>query len=390
MEQFSNVQNAVTAYEACSRSSRRRHRGAARSCASSTRSGARGPSSTRCTSGSSRAETGGARSSCSRRWRSSRPSASIEGADAIALWKQILELDPADAGRPRHAGEAGRAREGRGDGGRGAGARRHAAPDDTRGSRAAEARHGLRRAREGSRGAARTWRRVLDLSPGHAKALRVLRESYVAAGDWDGLEELYASQNDWEGLVDFLSTTADKATSPAQKLTISFRAARIFEQKLDAERRGALLRARAHGRRQERARGGGPRADLREGREVGAACRRSTRCCSARDRGRGRSVDLRKLAARPADRSRTRPRPWATRGARTSSRTMRDELGLLESCRAPRGRGRPSSPPCRPAQEEEGLDADQARTLRLKLAEVYARELGKLDEAVATYSDLLE
>ncbi len=60
--------------------------------------------------------------------------------------------------------------------------------------------------------AARTWRRVLALSPGHAKALRVLRESYVAASDWDGLEELYASQSDWEGLVDFLSGAADKAT----------------------------------------------------------------------------------------------------------------------------------------------------------------------------------
>ena len=65
----------------------------------------------------------------------------------------------------------------------------------------------------------------------------MLRESYVAANDWDGLEELYASQSDWEGLVDFLSGAADKATEPQVKLDISFRAARIFEERLHAPER---------------------------------------------------------------------------------------------------------------------------------------------------------
>ena len=36
------------------------------------------------------------------------------------------------------------------------------------------------------------WQRVLALQPGHAKALRVLRESYLAVGDFDGLTALYA------------------------------------------------------------------------------------------------------------------------------------------------------------------------------------------------------
>src|SRR6185295_16109164 len=85
--------------------------------------------------------------------------------------------------------------------------------------------------------AARTWRRVLALSPGHAKALRVLREAYVAANDWDGLEELYASQSDWEGLVDFLSSAADRSTDPQVKLDISYRAARIFEHRLRSPER---------------------------------------------------------------------------------------------------------------------------------------------------------
>ena len=42
-------------------------------------------------------------------------------------------------------------------------------------------------------GALRVWRRVLELSPGHAKALRILRDSYLAIGDYDGLTALYAS-----------------------------------------------------------------------------------------------------------------------------------------------------------------------------------------------------
>src|SRR5271165_4696038 len=48
------------------------------------------------------------------------------------------------------------------------------------------------------------WRRVLAIQPGHAKALRVLRDSHLAVGDYDGLAQLYAQNQDWEGLVDVL------------------------------------------------------------------------------------------------------------------------------------------------------------------------------------------
>ena len=69
------------------------------------------------------------------------------------------------------------------------------------------------------------WRRVLALQPGHAKALRVLRDSYLAVGDYDGLTELYAQNDDWEGLVEVLSGAADKATDPQLKVDLSFRCA---------------------------------------------------------------------------------------------------------------------------------------------------------------------
>src|SRR6185369_13282787 len=41
-------------------------------------------------------------------------------------------------------------------------------------------------------------------------------------------------------------------------------------------------------------------------------------------------------------------------------------------------------------KKKKGLTAPLKRQLRLKLADVYARELSKLDEAVAAYRDLVE
>lgn len=80
--------------------------------------------------------------------------------------------------------------------------------------------------------AVRTWRRVLDLSPGHSRALRVLRESYLGSGDFDALEELYGSQNDWDGLSEVLSNAADRAKDNQSKVALSYRAARVYEEKL--------------------------------------------------------------------------------------------------------------------------------------------------------------
>ncbi|MCL2725127.1 MAG: tetratricopeptide repeat protein [Polyangiaceae bacterium] len=89
--------------------------------------------------------------------------------------------------------------------------------------------------------ALRTWRRVLDLSPSHAKALRILRDAALATGDYDGVTEFYAKSNDWEGLVEVLSTAADRATDPLLKIDLSYRAADVLETKLNAP--GRTLRA---------------------------------------------------------------------------------------------------------------------------------------------------
>jgi tetratricopeptide (TPR) repeat protein len=85
--------------------------------------------------------------------------------------------------------------------------------------------------------AVRAWRRVLELSPGHSRALRVLREAYLGNGDFDALEELYGSQNDWEGLSEVLSNAADRAKDNQTKIALSYRAARVYEAKLNQPER---------------------------------------------------------------------------------------------------------------------------------------------------------
>jgi len=81
--------------------------------------------------------------------------------------------------------------------------------------------------------AAETWRRVLELRPGHAKAMRVLRESYLAGGRFEEVEKLYVEAKDFEGLADVLSTAADRATDPTVKSKLSFRVVEIFEKELE-------------------------------------------------------------------------------------------------------------------------------------------------------------
>ena len=62
----------------------------------------------------------------------------------------------------------------------------------------------------------------------------MLRDSYLALGDYDGLIALYAQNGDWEGLVEVLSGAADKASDPELKIDLSFRCATVFVEQLHA------------------------------------------------------------------------------------------------------------------------------------------------------------
>jgi golgin subfamily B member 1 len=84
-----------------------------------------------------------------------------------------------------------------------------------------------------------TWRQVLALRPGYPKAIRILREEYLQAGDFDGLTEIYASQEDWEGLADALTTAADKSEDTAQKVALSWRVARVYVDQIKRADRAA-------------------------------------------------------------------------------------------------------------------------------------------------------
>lgn len=85
--------------------------------------------------------------------------------------------------------------------------------------------------KDGSR-ATTAWRRILEIQPGHARAMRVLRDEYLASEDYAALEQLYASQSDYEGLAEVLSNAADRATNIRSKIELSYRAAEVYEDHL--------------------------------------------------------------------------------------------------------------------------------------------------------------
>lgn len=315
------------------------------------------------------------------------------GADAISHYKQILELDPSASGvldalekqaeRDKDFATVAEVLERRVD----------AATDDTNRLNALQKLGAVYAEKlKDPVAAARTWRRVLVLQPGHARALRVLRESYVAAGDWDGLEELYASQSDWEGLVEFLSSAADKAPEANVKLDISFRAARIYEDQLGTPERAVRSYERVLSVSPTDSRAAAALVPIYEKEEKWSRLPALYEILlSATDDAEQQVSMLRKLAAVTggplADKQKALG--YARRAYELDS--SEEGLSLLEAW----SRAASSWAPFVDAVEarlkkDEALDAGQARALKLRLAEVYARELGKVDEAAATYRALVE
>ncbi len=316
-----------------------------------------------------------------------------KGAAAISLQKQILEIDPKAAGvldtleklaeREKDFGTVAEVLERRVD----------AAPDDAARLVSLQKLGAVYAERlKDPAAAARTWRRVLALSPGHAKALRVLRDTYVAANDWDGLEELYASQSDWEGLVDFLSSAADRAPEPAIKLEISFRAARIFEQKLNAPERATRSYERVLSVAPTDARAASALVPIYEKEEKWSRLPALYEVLLSATEDTAEKVAMLKKLANVTG-GPLSDKVAALGYARRAYDLLPDDEGLdlLESW----SRAASSWGPIVEAIEgrlKSAADMPQpeARALRLKLAEVYARELGKLDEAVASYRALVE
>ncbi len=256
------------------------------------------------------------------------------------------------------------------------------------------------------------WRRVLALQPGHAKALRVLRDSYIAIGDYDGLTELYAQNNDWEGLVEVLSAAADKTPDPDLKVDLSFRAASIYVERLNAPDRAFRSYERVLSVRPDDARAASALAPLYEkdekwGRlptlyEILLGHARDTDDKLAlldklvhvtglqlQDRAAAFAWARKAYELAPARSGAVASFEAATRAAEQWPGFVEALGARLEVLEGTRGSGKKSKKK-RDPDGGEGGRREELRVLRSKLAEVYAREMGRVDEAVQTYRLLVE
>jgi golgin subfamily B member 1 len=255
------------------------------------------------------------------------------------------------------------------------------------------------------------WRRVLALQPGHAKALRVLRDSYVAIGDYDGLSELYAENKDWEGLVEVLSGAADKATDADLKVDLSFRCAAVYSERLNAPERAFRAYERVLSVRPDDARAAAALAPLYEKDEKWGRLPAlyEILLADARDTDEKLSL-LDKLVQVTGLRLQDRATAfkWATRsyelapareGAvlafEAAARAAEQWPGFVEalSARLEVLEGTRAGKKAKKKKDADGVDGgrrEELRVLRAKLAEVFARDMGRIDDAVQVYRQLVE
>jgi tetratricopeptide (TPR) repeat protein len=242
------------------------------------------------------------------------------------------------------------------------------------------------------KGAMSAWHRVLDLSPGHAKALRVLRDSYLAVGDYDGLSALYAASSDWEGLVEVLSTAADKTTDADVKVALSYRAAEVYEARLHAPERAFRAYERILGIHANDVRATSALIPLYE-----------------KDEKWQRLPALYEVMLENAE-STSDKLGWLDRLAKVSGENLQDKAtsfdyarkayelaperpgGLVAFENSARVAGTWSAfvDALNLRLKQKKVKPEEKRILRAKLAEVCATELGRVDESVAVYRTLIE
>lgn len=271
--------------------------------------------------------------------------------------------------------------------------------------------------------AARAWRRILELQPHHHRALRVLRDTYLQAGDYDGLAELYASQNDWEGLAEVLSGAADRARDNGAKVELSYRAAAVYEDQLGQPDRAFRSYERILSVTPNDAKAGRALIPLYERDEKWARLpalyelvydhsedederlallRKLVEVTGARLNDRKAAVNYARRAYQGApgnplalellERAARAAGSWDQFVESLEGRLMTMSAAALPEAQ-PENRGKRGKKKRR-ATEDTGahlvVAEPESRVLRLKLARVYAEELGQTDRAIATYRALLE
>ncbi len=258
------------------------------------------------------------------------------------------------------------------------------------------------------------WTRVLAIQPAHAKALRVLRDSHLAIGDYDGLTQLYAQNGDWEGLVDVLSGAADKAADPQIKIDLSFRCAEIYTEKLGVPERAFRAYERILSVRPDDARAAAALVPLYEKEEKWGRLPSLYEILA----GHAEELDdklalMEKLVHVTGHQLQDRATAfaWARKAFELSpsrdgalatfeqaARAAGQWAGFVEAVNARlaviegSGDGTRSGKKKKKREKDNGDGGrrDEMRFLRAKLAEVYAREMGRVDEAVTTYRSLVE
>ncbi|HEX8790523.1 MAG TPA: tetratricopeptide repeat protein [Polyangiaceae bacterium] len=262
--------------------------------------------------------------------------------------------------------------------------------------------------------ASSAWKRVLAIQPGHAKALRVLRDSYVAAGDYDGLTELYGQSKDWEGLVEVLSGAADKASDPQLKIELSFRCARIYEEQIGAPDRAFRAYERVLSVRTNDARAAGALVPLYEKDEKWGRLPALYEVLLGHAQGVEEQLALLQKLVHVSGhqlQERGSALAWARKayelapthegtldGFERASRSAGQWNGFVEAVNerlsafgsAEEGTRAGKKKKKKERQNGENGRREEVRVLRARLAEVYAREMGRVDEAVATYKALVE
>ncbi len=153
-----------------------------------------------------------------------------EGARAIGLYRELLELDPSQtealtamerlAERQKDWGVLAETLE-----------RRAAlATDESQQLQLLQKAAGLYQEQLDDLPAALgAWRRILALQPAHPRALRVLRDAALASGDLDTLESLYLERGDLAGLADAMNGASERESKPELLVELSARAAALYE-----------------------------------------------------------------------------------------------------------------------------------------------------------------
>jgi tetratricopeptide (TPR) repeat protein len=240
--------------------------------------------------------------------------------------------------------------------------------------------------------AMKTWRRVLELQPGHPKALRVLRDSYLGAGDYDGLTALFAESKDWEGLAEVLSSAADRAGDAQSKVELSFRAADVYEKQLDQPERAFRAYERVLAVRPDDERAARSLIPLYEKEEKWARLPALYEVLLAHAKTDDDKLDiLHKLASVTGHK--LQDRAAAFRYAQRAFELVPEREGALAELEAAAAAAQqwPAFVAALEARrEQEGVSAEEKHALEAKVAETYATQLGRVDEAVGAYRALVE